>query len=105
MQPGDVHEAAEIIAQHPVIGLRYGSAIEDLATAWLRALSSEAAHGFVLHSEENDDTPIYGLNFTTIVNDDFVRELKTPPHFWVGPELTKRIVRGNSPLPTEKQLR
>jgi hypothetical protein len=39
------------------------------------------------------------------VNDDFVRDLKTPPHFWHGPELTKRILRGDSPLLSEKQLR
>ena len=40
-----------------------------------------------------------------IVNDDFVRDLKTPPHFWLGPELTKRILRGESPLLSEKQIR
>jgi DNA-binding CsgD family transcriptional regulator len=105
MQPGDVQEAAEIIAQHPVIGPRYGSAIADLPTAWLRILATEAATTFVLQAEEADDAPICGANVTVIVSDDFVREIKTPPLFWVGPELTKRILRGNSPLLSETQLR
>ena len=105
MQPGDVHEAAEIIAQHPVIGPRYGSAIADLPKAWLRILSSEAVNAFVLHADEGDDAPICGMNVTVIVNDDFVREIKTPPLFWVGPALARRIVGGNSPLLSETQLR
>jgi hypothetical protein len=105
MQPNDVRECVEIIAQHPVIGPRYGSVIADLPTAWLRVLSSEAASAFVLHAEEGVGAPICGLNVNVFVNDDFVQELKTPPHFWIGPELTKRIVRGDSPLLSEKQLR
>ena len=32
------------------------------------------------------------------VPDDFLQEVKTTPFFWVGPELLKRITRGNSPL-------
>jgi hypothetical protein len=105
MRPTDFCEAAEIIAEHPVVGPRYEGTIADLTTAWRRVLPSETAYGFVLHAEEGDDTPICGLNVSVIVNDDFVQELKTPPHFWIGPELTKRIMRGDSPLLTEKQLR
>lgn len=105
MQPGDVHEAAEIIAQHPIIGPRYGSAIADLPKTWLQILSSEAASTFVLQAEDGNDAPICGMNVTVIVTDDFVREIKTPPLFWVGAELTKRILRGDSPLVSENQLR
>src|SRR3984885_2445147 len=35
----------------------------------------------------------------------FRAELKTPPHFWSGPELTKRILRGDFPALSETQLR
>jgi hypothetical protein len=42
---------------------------------------------------------------TVIVTDDFLREMKTPPHFWIGPELTRRIMRGESPVLTGKRLR
>ena len=104
MQPGDVHEAAEIIAQHPIIGPRYGSAISDLPAAWLRILASDAVNTFVLQAEEGENAPLCGLSVTVIVNDDFVREIKTSPLFWVGPELTRRILSGRSPLLTEKQL-
>jgi hypothetical protein len=105
MQPNDVRESVEIIAKHPVIGPRYGNVIADLPAAWLRLLSCEAADAWVFHAEEGPRAPICFVGVGVIVNDDFVRDLKTPPHFWHGPELTKRILRGDSPLLSEKQLR
>jgi len=105
MQPNDVRESVEIIAKHPVISSRYGSGIADLPAAWLRMLSSEAGHGWVFHAEGGQRAPICMVGVSVIVNDDFVRELKTPPHFWSGPELTKRILRGDFPALSEKQLR
>jgi hypothetical protein len=105
MQPKDVPECVKIIAEHPVIGPRYGSVIADLPAAWLRMLSSGAGDGWVFHAEEGQRAPICMVGVSVIVNDDFVRELKTPPHFWSGPELTKRILRGDFPALSEKQLR
>ena len=105
MQPNDVLESVEIIANHPVISSRYGSAIADLPAAWLRMLSCEAGDGWVFQAEEGQRAPICMVGVSVIVNDDFVRELKTPPHFWSGPELTKRILRGDFPALSETQLR
>ena len=105
MQPRDVRESVEIIAKNPVIAPRYGSAIADLPAAWLRLLSCEAGDAWVFQAEEGQHAPICMVGVGVIVNDDFVRDLKTPPHFWLGPELTKRILRGESPLLSEKQIR
>ena len=105
MQPKDVPECVEIIAKHPVISARYGSVIADLPAAWLRLLYSEAGDAWVFQAEEGPRAPICMVGVGVIVNDDFVRDLKTPPHFWHGPELTKRILRGDSPVLSEKQLR
>jgi hypothetical protein len=68
-------------------------------------LECEAQIAVVIHAEEGSDAPICFSGIGAIVGDDFIREFKTPPHFWVGPELTARIVRGESPLLTRKQLR
>ncbi len=105
MQPNDVREAAEIIAKHPVIGPRYGSTIADLPAAWLHLLDCEAGLAYVHHAEEGSRVPICFVGVSVIVNDDFVRDLKTPPHSWVGPELTKRILSGDFPVLSERQLR
>jgi hypothetical protein len=59
----------------------------------------------VVQDGEGLRAPICHFGVSAIVRDDFLREMKTPPHFWVGPELTRRIMRGESPLLTGKQLR
>jgi len=105
MQPGDIPECVDIVANHPVIGPRYGPAIEHLAEAWRRLLDSDALNTMVIHAEEGSDAPICLFGVSAIVRDDFLCEMKTPPHFWLGPELTRRIMEGESPLLTRKQLR
>jgi hypothetical protein len=105
MQPGDIRECVDIVANHPVIGPRYGPVINDLPAAWLRLLQSEAGNTNVVHAGEGSGGRICFFGVSAIVRDDFLRELKTPPHFWLGPELTRRMTMGESPLLTGKQLR
>ena len=105
MRPEDIRECVDIVANHPVIGPRYGATIEHLPEALLRLLQCEAGIAVVVHAEEDGHPPICFSGVTAMVQDDFLREMKTPPHFWVGPELTRRIVRGESPFLTGKQLR
>jgi hypothetical protein len=46
---------------------------------------------------------IMGVGVSAFVSHDFLVELKTPPFFWAGPELAKRVLRGESPLLSDKQ--
>jgi hypothetical protein len=94
----------DIVANHPVIGPRYGPAIQHLPEAWLRLLHCDALNTAIVHAGEGH-APICFFGVTAIVGDDFLRELKTPPHFWLGPGLTMRIMSGESPLLTGKQVR
>jgi hypothetical protein len=59
----------------------------------------------VLEEEAGGRIRIPALGVSAFVSDDFLRELKTPPHFWIGPELVKRILRGNSPLLSPRGVR
>ena len=105
MQPGDIPECLDIVANHPVFGSRYGPAIEHLPEAWLRLLKCEAGNTMVTRDSGDPRARICIFGISAIVGDDFLRDLKTPPHFWVGPELTRRIMRGESPFLTGKQIR
>jgi hypothetical protein len=105
MQPKDVAECARIIAAHPVIGLRYGSAISDLGPAWLRLLGCEAMNAIVIEEVDGSRATICFVGVSVFVCDEFVRELKTPPQFWFGPELARRVMRGDSPLLSDRQVR
>jgi hypothetical protein len=104
MQPEDIPECVDIMARHPIFGPRYGRELEILPEAWLRLLQSEAKITAVFRAGKGPGAAIVGTGVTSIVQDDFLCELKTPPHFWIGPELARRIVNGESPLLTGKQL-
>lgn len=105
MQPGDIRKCVSIVANHPVLGPRYGPMIEHLPEAWLRLLQYDAKFAFVAQDGESPDAPICLFGVSVFVNEDFLRDVKSFPHFWVGPELTRRIMNGKPPLLTGKQLR
>ena len=77
----------------------------DLSTAWRRLLDCEAKSTVVFEEVQERRARIWGVGVSVFVNDDFMREVKTPPLFWVGPELARRIARGTSPVLTGRALR
>jgi len=112
MRPKDVRECVEIVATHPIVAPRYGNGLADLRTAWLRVFSSNGFCSAVVFEEIDDGavrgrspSRLVGMGVSVFVSDDFLRELKTRPSFWIGPELARRVVRGDSPLLSEKQVR
>jgi hypothetical protein len=106
MRPNDVRECVEVVAAHPTIGPRYGNAIADLAPAWLRLLYNDGFGAAVVFEEANGaGVKKLGVSVSVFVHDEFMNELKVPPHFWIGPELTRRVLRGNSPLLSPAQVR
>ena len=105
MRPEDVSVCVGLVAQHPVIGSRYGNAIKDLGPSWLRSVGSEAFQAVVYEEVEGTQVTVWGLGVGVFVNDNFVRAIKAPPLFWFGPELARRVVRGHSPLLSDKEVR
>ena len=105
MKPKDVAGCAEIIAAHPVIGPRYGPLVKDLGRAWLRLLDSQAMTTAVFEEVEKGRVTLAGVGVGVFVHDEFVRELKTRPQFWFGPELVKRALDGNSPVLSDQEVR
>ena len=105
MQPKDVAGCTEIIATHPVIGPRYGNAIKGLKRAWLRLLGSEAMTTAVFEEIDENRVQLAGVGVGVFVRDNFLRELKAPPQFWFGPVLVRRILDGDSPVLSDKEVR
>ena len=108
MRPQDVPDCVEMIAAHPIVGPRYGSSISHLCPAWLRLLSSDGFCSTAIIEEvaEGARSRVLGIGVSVVLSDDFLRELKTPPFFWMGPELAKRVAReDDSALLTQRQIR
>jgi hypothetical protein len=104
MRPNDVRKCVDIVAAHPIVGSRYGSAITDLPPAWLSLLGRDAFNAVVFEELRGSSVRILTASVTAFVSDDFMREAKTPPLFWIGPELARRVVRSDSPLLSDKEL-
>jgi hypothetical protein len=105
MRPSDVRECMGIIAAHPLVPARYGTSLADLGPVWLRLLASEGfAAAAVVEEEAAGKTRIPAVGASVFLSDDFLRELKAHPHFWIGPELLRRMKRGPSPLLSAKQV-
>jgi hypothetical protein len=105
MRPHDVRECVEIVAAHPIVGPRYGSAIADLGPALLRLLASNGFASAVVFEEVGEaGCRMVGVGITAFLSDNFLRELKTPPFLWMGPELARRVAGGDhSPLLSLRQ--
>ncbi len=105
MQPADLCECVNIIAANPVIGPRYGTAVEDLSYVWRRLGGSAAMTNAVFEQQHQKRQKIVGFGVSVFVTDEFVREIKTPPLRWFGPELAKRAIARDSPILSDKQVR
>ena len=105
MKPKDVRKCIDGIAAHPVLGARYGSLTEHLPSAIRSALGCDSLIAVVFEEFQSSKSRLLGAGLAAFVSDEFFQELKATPFFWVGPELVKRITRGDSPLLSDAVLR
>jgi hypothetical protein len=105
VKPTDVPQCVEGVAAHPVLGPRYGSLIKDLPTAIRSALGHDSFITAVFEEFQGSKIRFLGAGMAVFVSDDFLQELKTTPSFLAGPELVKRITRGDSPLLSDAAVR
>ena len=105
MRPRDVAGCVAIVAGHASLVARYGDDLQSLRPVWLSLLGREAFRAYVYKDVQDAGTRIVGVGCSAIVCSDFLREAKTPPFFWIGAELTRRVRDGHSPLLSDKQVR
>jgi DNA-binding CsgD family transcriptional regulator len=105
MRPRDVADCVVIVAGHTALVDRYGDVLNSLRSVWLSLLGREAFRAYVYKDVQDSSSLIVGVGCSAIVSSDFLRKVKTPPFFWIGPELTRRVRDGNSPLLSDKQVR
>ena len=105
VRKNDLPGCVEIFARHPVLASRYGESIDLLQEAWSRLLGQTAFVSFVFEEENGTTFRKVGLGTRAFLSDDFVAEMKSAPFEWIGPELTRRIIHGRSPLLTDSEVR
>jgi hypothetical protein len=105
MRHRDIPECARIVATHPALGPKYGDTIKDLPGVWRRLLDGEWFSMTAVFEEiQGTRVRTHGVGISVFVTDDFLLDAKTPPFFWLAPEITRRVAQGRSPLLTLKQV-
>jgi len=105
MRSADIPNCVDIVRSHPMLGPLYGSEIEYLAPLWKQLLGREAFRAVVFEETKAGRIRIVGVGISVFISDAFIDEVKTPPFFWIGPEITRRMVHGNPPLLSDRELR
>lgn len=105
MQLEDIATCVEIVASHPVLGPRYGSALDELGSAWRRVLHSGSFFSVVSKEDESKCAKTLGSQVACFVTDDFAAEVSTPPFRWLGPELVNRVLHGPPPILSEADVK
>jgi hypothetical protein len=85
--------------QYSTVRSRYGTSFGQLSGIWASLLSKDQVISAVV---EDLDAPkkngLLALGLAIFITDEFVREAKTSPLFWIGPELIRRIKKDQSPI-------
>jgi hypothetical protein len=105
MRREDIPECVEIVAANPIVGPRYRDAIKNLARAWQDLLGADAFRSVVFEDIEGRRVTLLGSGTSAFVTDEFLHDFKVPPFFWIGPELARRVTRGEQPLLSDRQMR
>ena len=105
MQLEDVSACVKIVANHPVLGPRYGSALDHLESVWRQLAHSDAFFAMVAKETASGCSKTLGSQMACFITDDFAAEIATAPFKWVGSELVNRFLHGPSPILTNAQVR
>jgi hypothetical protein len=105
MKQNDVHECVSFLLGHPSFGPQYGGDSQSIVKAWTTLQECDAFRASVLEETIGDRVRLLGPGVWVVVTDKFAQEMKTPPFFWLGPELATRVASGRSPLLSNDQLR
>jgi hypothetical protein len=104
-QVTDLRGCAEAFLSDPVQRSRYGPIGANLASAWMAVLRSGSLISVVLEDMEPRMPRLVGLGVSVFVTDEFLNGCKTPPLFWIGPELTNRVQKGRAPILSPNAIR
>jgi hypothetical protein len=104
MRSQDIPICTAIVARHPVLGPRYGEALAHLAAVWEKLLVGDGLIAEVFEEVSEGRSVVLGAGIAAFVTDDFVCELKKPPHFWLSREIVLRSALGQSPVLSDKEL-
>jgi hypothetical protein len=101
----DVEECVQLLTSLPAERHRYGSLLGRLSAAWKSLLRSGSLTTSVLEDAEASACHPEAFGVSAFVTDEFLQQCKTPHPVWIGRELVRRVMDGDSPVLAPKEVR
>jgi len=105
MEVRDVQPCVELIAAHPLERKRYGKLADRLPAAWKSLLRNGSLLAVLLEDADSDKPCILAFGVSAFVTDEFLQRCKIPALRWMGPELVRSLMAGESPILGTKAVR
>lgn len=105
MQVRDVQACVELITSHPLERDRYGNLLSQLMAVWRALVRGGSLITGVFEDSDTDRPAVLGFGLNVFVTDEFLRHCKSPSLLWIGPELLRWYMRGDSPILGAKGIR
>jgi hypothetical protein len=90
---------------HSSVAGRYGELWDRLPSIWASLLASGSAISEVVEDLDALKRGPLAMGVSVFLTDEFAREASTPPLFWIGPELIRRIDQNESPVLALDEIR
>jgi len=104
MRPRDIDACVRVVAEHPDFQLQYREQADPLRCALSRLLGSEGFRAFVFEDLDSPRQRVFGVGAVVFLTEAFAALVRTPPYFWIGPELTRLLLQGETPFLSDKDV-
>jgi hypothetical protein len=104
MREQDIDQCLKFLESQPHISSRYPR-LTDVGECWSRMIRDESSVLILYEEYSEAQSRVWGISTAVFVQDSFMEEMKRPPWVWIGPEVARRVVNGNSPFLTKAQLK
>jgi hypothetical protein len=101
----DVEVCVALLAARPEEQRRYGELLQELAGAWRKLIPAGALNARVVEEMDAAEPQVAAFGVSVFVREDVLRQLKTAPLVWIGPELVWRAHASDGAILSPKEIR
>jgi hypothetical protein len=101
----DVENCVALLAARPEEQSRYGGLLQDLPGAWRKLIPTGALNARVVEEMDAGEPQLVAFGVSVFVREDILRQLKTAPLVWIGPELVWRTHASDGAILSPNEIR
>jgi len=101
----DVENCVALLAAHAEERRRYGALLEQLPDAWRKLIRAGALNARVVEDMDAGEPQLVAFGVSVFVREEILRQFKTAPLVWIGPELVWRAHASDGAILSPKEIR